>query len=458
MSGKNNDRWWNSKQRRSIMNKEMLELCNWVMEQTLKGGATDCKVSLSRRRFVEIKYREKKPEAIKEATTRSLWLNVYKDGKYLVQSTPDLRKNTLSSFITKACENVKYIEEDPFRKLPPAEYLEGRKDKDLQLYDPGIPMLDSDKKHKFVKEIENSCLDKGGDKVISVEAGANFSDDENIVVASNGFIGSKKTTSAWMGASMSAQDQGDRKPSGYFWAGCRHLNDLMGTSEIGTKAAEKTLELMGAKKLKTEKLPVIIENRTAGRLLSGFVSGLYGSKIQQQRSFLHDKKGQIIASPKLTLIDDPYILKGFGSKLYDGDGFPAKKRILVDQGKVNEFLIDWYYSQKLECEPTTGGTSNLLLQPGEKSKEQLMKEVGRGILITGFIGGNSNSTTGDFSIGIIGHLFENGVPVQAIAEMNIADNHLKFWEKLVDVGNDPWPYSSWNLPSMLINDVVVAGI
>jgi PmbA protein len=440
------------------MNKEMLELCNWVMEHTLQGGATDCKVSLNRRRYIDIKYRERKPEAIKEATTRSLWLNVYKNGKYLVQSTPDLRKSTLDTFIKKACENVKYIEDDPFRKLPPAEYLEGRKGNNLQLYDDNIPELNSDEKHRFVKEIENACLDKGGDKVISVEAGANFSDDENLVVASNGFNGSIKTTSAWMGASMSAQDEGDRKPNGYFWAGCRHLNDLIGTTEIGTKAAEKTLQLMGAKKLKTEKLPVIIENRTSGRLLSGFMQGLYGSNIQQQRSFLHDKKGQKVGSPKFTLIDDPYIQKGFGSKLYDGDGFPAKKRILVNQGNVEEFLIDWYYSQKLDCKPTTGGTSNLQLQPGEKSMEQLMKDVGRGVLITGFIGGNSNSTTGDFSIGIIGHLFENGIPVQAIAEMNIADNHLKFWEKLADVGNDPWPYSSWNLPSMLIDDVVVAGV
>lgn len=440
------------------MNKEMLELCNWVMEQTLKGGATDCKVSLNRRRFIEINYRERKPEAIKEATTRSLWLDVYKNGKYSVQSTPDLRKSTLTTFIAKACENVNYIEEDPYRKLPPAKYLEGRKESDLQLYDPKIPDLSSDTRHKLAKEIEKACLDRGGDKVISVEAGANFSDDEKIVVASNGFKGSTLTTSAWMGASMSAQDEGDRKPNGYFWAGSRHLKDVPGTTEIGTKAAEKTLELMGAKKLKTETLPVIIENRTAGRLLNGFMAGLYGSNIQQQRSFLHDKKGQIVASPKLTLIDDPYIPKGFGSRLFDGDGFPVKKRVLVNQGKIEEFLIDWYYSQKLECEPTTGRTSNLQLQPGEKSLEQLMKDVGRGILITGFIGGNSNSTTGDFSIGIIGHLFENGTPVQAIAEMNIADNHLEFWKKLADVGNDPWPYSSWNLPSMLFDDIVVAGV
>lgn len=440
------------------MNKEMLDLCSWVMEETLKNGASDCKVSLNRRRFVDINYRERKPESIKEATTRSLWLDVYLNGKFSVQSTPDLRKSTLSDFIVKACENTKYIEVDPYRSLPPSEYLEGREDVDLNLFDESLNRFPADEKHKFVREIEDACIKEGGDKVITVDAGANFSEDENIVIASNGFQGAVKSTSVWMGASMAAQDEGERKPNGYFWVGCRHLKDLPDTKEVGEKAAVKTFELLGAKKLVSETLPVIVENRVAGRLLNGFMSAMNGYNIQQQRSFLSDKKGKIVASPKFTLVDDPFIRKGFGSRLYDGDGLPSKKRFLVNHGKVEEFLIDWYYSRKLECKPTSGGTSNLSIPPGVKSKEELMKDVGRGILINGFIGGNSNETTGDFSIGITGLLFENGAPVQAIAEMNIAGNHLKFWNKLEEVGNDPWPYSSWNMPSLLINDVLVSGV
>jgi PmbA protein len=88
----------------------------------------------------------------------------------------------------------------------------------------------------------------------------------------------------------------------------------------------------------------------------------------------------------------------------------------------------------------------------------MMRDLGRGILITGFIGGNSNSTTGDTSIGITGQLFEKGEPVQAVSEMNIADNHLKFWLRLAEVGNDPWVYSSARFPSLAFTDVVVSGI
>ncbi len=439
------------------MSQEMKNLCKWVMDETLKNGATECKVDFTRRRFVDINYREHKPETIKEATTRSLSLSVYIDGKYSSQSTPDLRQSTLKGFIQKACENTKFIEADPLRSLPPEKYLAGQQDIDLDLYDEKLNSLSAESRHTFVKEIEDSCIDRGGKKIISVEAGANFSENEHVVVASNGFTGSQKTTSTWMGASMAVQGEGDRKPNGYFWAGQRHISDLPTTKYIGEKAAEKSLDLLGAKKLKTETLPIIIENRNSGRILNGLMAGLYGANIQQERSFLADKKGEIIGSPNLTIIDNPFVPKGFGSRLFDGDGLPTKKLDLVSEGRINEFLIDWYYSRKLECEPTTGGTSNLTIRPGEKSLEELMADVGRGILITGFIGGNSNSTTGDFSIGILGHLFENGKPVQAIAEMNIADNHLQFWKKLAAVGSDPWPYSSWNIPSLVFNDVVVSG-
>ncbi len=144
--------------------------------------------------------------------------------------------------------------------------------------------------------------------------------------------------------------------------------------------------------------------------------------------------------------------------MFDMDGLALKKRVMVDSGVLKEFFVDWYYSRKLGWEPTTGGPANLIIPPGRRSLKEIMKDLGRGILITGFIGGNSNSTTGDASIGITGQLFENGELVQAVAEMNIADNHLKFWNRLVEVANDPWIYSSWRMPSLVFTDVVVSGL
>ena len=149
---------------------------------------------------------------------------------------------------------------------------------------------------------------------------------------------------------------------------------------------------------------------------------------------------------------------GLGSRLFDADGFTTKKRVMIDKGVLKDYYVDWYYSRKLEWEPTTGGPTNLIVPPGKRSVKEIMKDLGRGIYITGFIGGNSNPTTGDASIGIIGQLFEGGKPVQAISEMNISDNHLKLWNKLIEVANDPYPYSSMRFPSMVFEDIVVSGL
>lgn len=438
--------------------KEFQELADWVIDQTKKAGANDCKVNLSKRRFVEINYRDRKPEVIKEATTQGLYLQVFINNRFAGQSTPDFRKSTLSGFITDVIESAKVMEEDPYRTLPDPKYYAGRSTSDLQLADPSQSQLTPEDRHDMAKTVEEACLKQGGSKVISVEAGEYDDTYEEFVKSSNGFTGANRTTQCWTGATMTAQDEGDRRPAGYHWVGCRYRNDLPSLEEVGKIAAQRTLDLMGGKKIQTETLPIIIENRGVGRVLGGLQDPMWAGNIQQKRSFLADKKGQSIGSKLFTIQDDPFLTRGLGSMSYDGDGFPARKRNLVTEGTLNEFLVDWYYSRKLGWEPNSGSVSNLIIPPGTRSLEEIIKDMDRCLLITDFIGGNSNSTTGDFSVGIIGKLYNKGQFVQNVAEMNMADNHLKFWSKLVEVANDPWIYSSARLPSLVFDGVVVSGI
>lgn len=438
--------------------KEFRELAGWVLDQAKIAGAKDCRVSVSRRRSVEVNYRDHKPEIIKEATTQNLYLEVYVNNRFAGKSTPDFRKTTLSGFISDAIDGAKIMEEDPFRTLPDPKYYAGQTKTDLQLADPAHGGITPGERHKMAQTVEDACLTAGGSKVISVEAGENDDAYEEFIMTSNGFEGSSNSTQCWAGASMTAQDEGDRRPAGYYWVGSRFRSDLPDLREVGRLAAQKTLDLMGGKKIPTETIPVILENRGAGRILNGLFSPLTGGSIQQKRSFLADKKGQKFAGKLLTVTDDPFIPKGLGSRYYDGDGFPARKRDIIKEGVVNEFLVDWYYSRKLGWEPTSGSIGNLIIPPGTRSVEEIIKDLGRCILITDYIGGNSNSTTGDFSVGIIGKLFDKGAFVQNVAEMNLADNHLKFWNKLVEVGNDPWIYSQALFPSLVFDGVVVSGI
>jgi PmbA protein len=440
------------------MKKEMYDLSELSIKTAKSAGADECRVRIDSERFVEISYRKKKPENIKEASKKELFIEIFVKNRYSGQWTSDLRPNALKTFIRNAVTTTKLLAEDPFRTLPDSKYYQGRKNIDLKVLDPDYSKLSAESRHNLVKTIENNCLKVGGERIISVTAQEYDNRYESLMMSSNGFNGYREATIFWAGARVTVQGKGERRPNGYNYVAAVSQQKMPSPEEIGKVAAQRTLDLIGGKKIKTETLPIIIENRNVPRVLSGLVSAMYGRNIQQKRSFLGDKKGGKIGSDCFTIVDDPFIKGGLGSRLYDSDGFATKKRTMIDKGILKNFYIDWYYSKKLGWEPTTRGTSNVVIPPGKRSLKEIMKDLGRGILVTGFIGGNSNSTTGDASVGIIGKLFEKGEPIQTVVEMNIADNHLKFWQKVTEVANDPWIYSSWRTPSLVFSDVVVSGV
>ena len=440
------------------MKQELYDLAERAIKIAKAAGADDCRVSINGGRFVEINYRERRPEGIKEATSRGLQVEIFVNKRYSVQATSDLRPQALKSFIEKAVASTRLLEEDPLRTLPDPKYYQGRQNIDLKQFDPDYKKLTPENRHSFVRAIEESCLAKGGDKVISVTASGYDSYSEQVLMASNGFDGYVEYTAFYGAAEMTARDEGNRRPAEYNVAIAMNRKDLPGPEDIGAEAAARALSLLGAKKIKTETLPIIIENRVVGQVAGGLLQAMFGRSIQQKQSFLADKKGQKVGSERLTLIDDPFIPSGLGSRTFDGEGLAAKKRIMIDAGVLKEFYIDWYYGRKLGWEPTSGSPSNLVIPPGKHSVKEIMKDLGRGIFVTGFIGGNSNSTTGDFSIGIIGQLFDKGEIVHPVSEMNIADNHLKFWPRLVEAANDPYTYSQMRFPSLVFDSVVVSGI
>ena len=157
-------------------------------------------------------------------------------------------------------------------------------------------------------------------------------------------------------------------------------------------------------------------------------------------------------------MDDPLIPKAFGSRLYDAEGLAARKRPLFEKGVLRSYYIDTYYGKKLKMAPTSGGTSNLAWTLGAKPQAAILKDVGEGILVTGFLGGNSNGTTGDYSLGVQGFSIRGGERAEPVGEMNIAGNMLELLKKLTAVGNDPWPYSSMRTPTLVFEGVQLAGV
>jgi PmbA protein len=438
-------------------NKERLALAEWVIKQAQKNGADQATASIYNNRSVEISHRDKKLEKLQESTQNGLSLNIYANQRYSGHSTCDLRKESLEKFIEEAVASTKYLTEDEFRKLPDPKYYPTKFDIDLKLTDGSYDKVESSERIKIAAEIEDAAKSVS-DKIISVTAGYSDSTGESVLMHSNGFSGESGGTYFSAGADVSVKDDEGGRPEDWYWATTRYYKELPSFEMIGKQASNRALQKIGQKKIESGKYIMLVENRAAGRLISTFYGAMTARSIQQKSSWLDGMLEKKIASDKLTVIDDPFLEKGFSSRIFDGEGIAAKKRIIIDKGVLKYYYVDNYYGKKIGMEPTSGSPSNIVFEYGSKSLDEMRNEIKKGILVNGFIGGNSNSTTGDFSFGIVGLLIENGEIVKPINEMNISGNSKEFWNQLVAMGNDPYLYSSMKIPSILMEDVNFSGL
>jgi len=438
-------------------NKEKLELARWAVKQAESHGANEVSVDIAMSRDVEVEYRDGQLDKLKESTQNAMDISIYADNRYSNHGTNDLRKEYLEKFVSEAVAMTKYLTEDPYRKLPDPKYYNGQNDIDLEVFDSSFDKVTSEQRVKISKEIE-SIAKAQSDKILSCTAGYSDSHSESVKVNSNGFEGESIRTIFSVGVEVTVDDGRGGRPQDYDYAVVRYFKDLPDLEVMGKKAVERTLGKIGQDKMESGKYDMIVENRSAARLFYSLFGPMRASSLQQKNSFLEGKLGEKIASEKMILVDDPFIVNGMGSRLYDGEGMVTQKRVKIDKGILKEYYIDTYYGSKLGMEPNSGSTTNITLENGSKSLDDLINDVSRGILVSSFIGGNSNSTTGDFSFGIIGHYIENGEIVRPVNEMNISGNMVDFWNGLAEVGNDPYLYSSWRLPSLHFTDVQFSGI
>lgn len=435
---------------------ERLDLAQWVTDQAKKAGADEVAVSISNNREIEIEYRDKKLETLQESSERSLSLDIYVDQRYSGHSTNDLRQDKLRTFIEEAVASTRYLTQDEYRALPDPKFYPQKTDGDLNLRDAFYNKVESDERVKIAAAVEEAAMAQS-DKIIS--ASSSYSDVfyERVLAHSNGFLGESSGTVFSSGAEVTVKDE-DARPEDWSYGRTRFYHELPTPDVLGQDAARRALQKLGQKKIESGKYDMIVENRAASRLLYMLYSCMTGWALQQKRTWMDGKVGQQVASDKLTIIDDPFIEKGFGSHYFDGEGLAAKRRVMIDKGVLQHYYIDNYYAKKLDMAPTSGGSSNILFTYGDRSFDDMVKDLERGLVVTGFIGGNSNSTTGDFSFGIVGLLVEKGDVVHAINEMNVSGNAKDFWKQLVEVGNDPYPYSSWQRPTLRFEGIDFSGI
>ena len=442
------------------MSQSLLEQAKEVVRKAQKLGAQGVRASLGRSRNSEVEWRDGKLDRLRESTSMSVGVTLYVDGRYSSNSSSDLRPEALDDFLKEAVAMTRVLAEDKHRKLPDPARFKDRFEGDLKVFDQaGAEAVTAVNRRQTAKDLEAAARSgPKADQIISVTSSCSDTVSESAKVTSNGMEGIRQSSTFVVFTETSVKDEGGRKPEGWYYAVTRRRDELPPVEKVGGEATRRAFMDVGAKPEKSGEYDCIIENRVAARLMGGLLGPLSGRSIQQKRSFLADKMGQDVLGKVLTITDDPFVVGGLGSRTYDGEGMSLKKMPVFEKGVLRTFYLDTYYASKLGKQPTTGGQSNLVFAGGDKDLEGLLKAMGKGILVTGFSGGNSNSATGDFSVGIRGQWIENGKIVRPVAEMNLAGNHLEFWKKLAELGNDPNPYSSWRSPSLRFEKIQFSGV
>ena len=442
----------------------LMDVAKRTARAAQKAGANDVRAKVTRSREVRVEWRDGKLDRIRESTQQRLRVALFVDGRYSANATSDLDAEAVETWIAGAVAATRHLAADEHRRLPdPARY---RADglAELQLVDPGVPLLRAEDRLAVAKSMEEAARDgEGRDKVASVTTTVGDAETRHALFCTNGQEAEEQTTELFVVAEVSVRDTDDRKPGGYDWAVARHAGDMPPVDRVAHGARRRALDQLGSRQAATGAYDLIIENRAVGTFTRHLFAPLAGPSLQQRSSFFEGKKGETVASPLLTVTDNPRLVRGLASRRWDDEGMATQARPIFEEGVLRTYFLDTYYGSKLGMTPTTGGPSNLVWKGGDRDAADaadaaaMVSAIDEGILVTSFLGGNSNGTTGDFSLGIKGFYVKGGKLVHPVSEMNMAGNHLTFWKDLVEVGGDPWLYGANRTPSLRFRNVQCSG-
>lgn len=438
--------------------KNALDLAAHVVDRAKALGVDELSVGVSESTNTEISRREERVEQASSSSTRRLGLSLLIDGRWSTHSTSDLRADALDVFLRRAVDATRWLEPDPDRALAPPELCgRGASEAHLDHHDPAWDTLTADDRADWCERLERAVLARKDDRFIS--ASVDFSDGggKHTQVTSHGFA--DVTDGAWFsfGGSVTLSDEGGRRPEGSSHYAARYLSDLPPVERVAEEAHRRAHEAIGSGPIESGRYPMILANRVAGRILGTLAGPIDGGSIHHGRTCLGDRLNTAIGSEHLTLIDDPTIPRGLGSSPWDDDLMVARPRVVIEKGVLRMHYLSTYYARKLGRPVTTGSSSNWVVSPGARSPEELSRTLPKAILVTGWLGGNANPVTGDFSYGIRGKLLEYGEPTKGLSEMNVTGNIATIFHQLAEVANDPWLWSSTRTPTMLFHDVQFSG-
>jgi len=442
------------------------ELATQIIRLALNRGAIDAECTLAEGEEFSALVRMRSLEKLKDAGSRAAGLRVLVGQRVGSSYTSDLSSEGIRMMVDSAIELAAISTEDPHAGLPEPSEL-GTLSGNLQLYSDDIGAIDTDYRVVQAKLTEEAAF--AADPRITNSEGASFDahSGERLFANSRGFLGSYRTSSCSLSTTPVAR-QGESMERDYWYSSARSHSRIESPAAIGRRAAERTVRRLGARKVPTQKVPIIFDQQTARTLLGNIFDAVEGDAIYRQASFLAGKLGDRVASENVTVIDDGTLPGLFGTSPFDDEGVPSRRTAVIDRGVLKSYLLNTYTARKLGMKTTgnaargiTGNTGvghgNLYLEKGERSPDELIRGIRKGLYVTELIGSGINIVTGDYSRGAAGQWIENGEFAYPVSEITIASTLQRMLMDLESVGSDLEFRGSVASPTLVIQEMTVSG-
>ncbi len=445
-----------------------------IVERARALGADVAEAVISEGSHLSTKVRLGEPELVEEAGSRSIGLRVMlraEEGGYRVAGSysSDTSEAGIARLAEDAVELARLAEPDAAAGPPDPSLLSREEEHpDLDLFDPAIDTIDGAAALAHAKRGEAAA--RAFDPRITNSEGATFSraSGARAIVTSGGFRGYSRGTYASLTVSPVADDEGGKKRSGYHWTAKRHYEGLLPDEEVGREAARRTLQKLGARKVETQDCAVVFDPDAARSILGLLAGCVAGGAIWRKSSYLVDRLDTLVASPLVTVVDDPLLPRGPGSRPFDGEGLLSRRNVVVERGKLLTYLLDTYSARKLGLASTASasrggaggvgaGTTNFVLQPGATRAEDVVRKTKRGLYVTSMMGFGFNAVTGDFSRGASGFWIEDGEKVFPVSEVTISSNLDAMLKGIDLVGDDLDLRSAVASPTIRVASMTLAG-
>jgi PmbA protein len=419
-------------------------------------GADEIQATVAEGSEFSTTVREGRIESLLEAGSRSVSVKVIVDKKVATASSSDLSKDTLERMVAETVDRAARMSADPCAGLP--ETAERAVDPEsLDLFDPAIPDLPAETKISMARKTEALCL---ADSRIKKSYGASVGTFQGTVALANsrGFAGMYRRTSCSCGVSLQAGEGDNLIDEG--WSDASHrLDRLLDPESIARLAVDRTVRLIGARKVETQNCPVVMEPSVASSYLGFLAQCVGGGSVYLRQSFLADRMGQPVGNGLVSVTDDGLIRGGPGTRPFDAEGVPARRTPILERGVLRNFLLDTYSGRKLGLSSTgnASGVNNFWMEAGSSSADEIIRSTKNGLYLTGTIGFGLVAVTGDISQGAFGIWIKDGELAFPVAEITLSGNLGTLLQNVEMVGDDPERKWSVSAPTVKIAEMSVGG-